>query len=83
MERRSFVSGAGLAGVLLGLLICWAQVTFKLVPIQGGTFLIDYYPVKVAAFDLGLVAVTVLAVALIASWLPGRRAAAQEIALKS
>lgn len=82
---EGFLLGAigGIAGVLLGLLICWAQVTFKLVPIQGGTFLIDYYPVKVAAFDLGLVAVTVLAVALTASWLPGRRAAAQEIALKS
>ncbi len=82
---EGFLLGAigGLAGALLGLLICWAQVRFKLVPIQGGTFLIDYYPVKVAAFDLALVAFTVLAVALIASWLPGRRAAAQEIALKS
>ncbi len=74
--------GIGL-GMLLGLFLCWAQVRFKLIPIQGGTFLINYYPVKIAWRDLVLVAATVLLVALLASWFPSRRAALQEVDLKS
>ncbi len=70
-------------GMLLGLFLCWAQVRFKLIPIQGGTFLINYYPVKIAWRDLVLVAATVLLVALLASWFPSRRAALQEVDLKS
>lgn len=73
----------GVAGVLLGLFLCWAQVHYKLVPIQGGTFLIDYYPVEVAGTDMLLVAVTVLLVALLASWFPSRKAALQPVELKS
>jgi len=73
----------GVAGVLLGLFLCWAQVHYKLVPIQGGTFLIDYYPVEVAGSDMLLVAVTVLLVALLASWFPSRKAALQPVELKS
>jgi lipoprotein-releasing system permease protein len=67
----------GVSGILLAILICWLQVTFKLVPIQGGSFLIDYYPVKLVATDFLLVFVTVLIVALIASWFPSRKAAKQ------
>ena len=70
-------------GMLLGIFLCWAQVRFKLIPIQGGTFLINYYPVKIAWRDLMLVAATVLLVALLASWFPSRRAALQEVDLKS
>ncbi len=73
----------GVAGVLLGLFLCWAQVHYKLVPIQGGTFLIDYYPVEVAGSDMLLVSVTVLLVALLASWFPSRKAALQPVELKS
>jgi lipoprotein-releasing system permease protein len=71
------------AGIALGLLMCWAQVKFKLVSIQGGTFLIDSYPIKVALPDIGLVAITVFLVALLASWFPSRKAAMQAVELKS
>lgn len=82
---EGFLLGAiGVAGGLaLGLLMCWAQVQFKLVPIQGGTFLIDHYPVKIAWPDILLVLFTVLLVALLASWFPSRKAAVQAVELKS
>ena len=70
------IIGAG-TGTLLGLLIVWAQEKFHLVPIQGGTFLISYYPVKLVASDFLLVLSTVLAIALVASWLPARKAGRQ------
>jgi lipoprotein-releasing system permease protein len=74
--------GAGL-GILLALLICWAQVQFHLVPLEGGSFIINYYPVKVRLNDILLVLGTVLVVGILASWLPARRAALQPIELKS
>lgn len=82
---EGFLLGAvgGIAGILLGVLICWAQVTFKIVPIQGGTFLIDYYPVEIRALDFTLIVITVLAIALLASWIPSRKAAKEAIELKS
>jgi lipoprotein-releasing system permease protein len=68
-------------GVLLAVIICWLQSKYKLVPLQGGSFLIDYYPVKLVATDFLLVLSTILVVALLASWLPAKKAAAQPIEL--
>jgi len=72
-----------LGGVILAVIICWAQVKYKLIAIQGGTFLIDYYPVKMKPSDFLLVVSTVAVVALIASWFPSRKAAMQPIELKT
>ena len=72
-----------LAGMTLALIICWAQVEFKLIAIEGGTFLIDYYPVKMVPADFLLLAVTVAIVAVAASWFPARKAAIQPIELKT
>jgi len=73
--------GGGI-GFLLAVLLCWMQVTFKLVPIQGN-FLIDYYPVKLIPGDFLLVGGTIFVVVLLASWLPARKAALQPFELKS
>jgi lipoprotein-releasing system permease protein len=72
----------GIGGVLLALLACWMQVRFKLVPLQGN-FLIDYYPVKIIPGDFLLVGGTILIVAILASWLPSKKAAKQVFELKS
>ena len=72
-----------IGGIILALIITWAQVQYKLIAIQGGTFLIDYYPVKLVPSDFVLVIGTVLIVALFASWFPARKASIQPIELKS
>ncbi len=77
----AFLGGA--TGILLAIVICWLQVKYKLVPLQGDSFLIDYYPVKLVATDFMLVMTTIVVVALLASWLPSRKAAMQKIELKS
>jgi lipoprotein-releasing system permease protein len=71
------------AGLLLAVIICWAQVEFKLVTIEGGTFLIDYYPVELRAADFLLVMVTVMVIAFLASWFPARKAALQPVELRT
>ena len=73
----------GVAGIILALIIAWMQITYHLVPLEGGSFLIDYYPVKLQWPDFVLVAITVLVIALLASWIPARKAARQEFSLRS
>ena len=73
--------GGGI-GILLAVAICLLQLKYKLVPIQGGSFLVDYYPVKLVPLDFGMVMGTVLVVALLASWFPSRKAAQQPIELR-
>ena len=73
----------GGAGMLLALLIAWLQIQFHLIPLAGGSFLISYFPVKLRLMDFLLVGATVFVIALIASWLPSRKAAAQDFSLRS
>jgi lipoprotein-releasing system permease protein len=76
------VIGAG-AGMLLALSIALLQINFHIIPLAGGSFLIDYFPIKLKLMDFLLVGATVLVIALLASWLPSRKAAAQIFSLRS
>jgi lipoprotein-releasing system permease protein len=69
-------------GMLLALLLCFIQVTFKVIPLEG-SFVIDYYPVKVLMTDLLLILATVLIISIVASWLPSAKAARQQLSLKA
>ncbi|HTR31519.1 MAG TPA: FtsX-like permease family protein [Puia sp.] len=73
----------GVCGIGLAALICVLQLRYKLIPLQGGSFLLDYYPVKMVSGDFLLVFTTILIVALLASWIPARKAARTPIELKS
>jgi lipoprotein-releasing system permease protein len=73
--------GAG-SGILLAVIFCLLQTKFHLIKLQGGSFLIDYFPVKMLLPDFLLVACTAIAIAFIASWFPANKASGQEIALK-
>lgn len=70
-------------GILLAVLLCWLQLQFHLIPLQGGTFVVSYYPVKMQWQDFVLVMLTVVIVAFTAAWFPARKAALQPIELKS
>lgn len=74
--------GAGI-GILMALLICFLQLQFKLIPLEGTSFVIDYYPVKLVFTDFIIVAVTVFVIATTASWLPSKRAAGQPFELRN
>ncbi len=71
------------AGMLFALVLVILQINFHLIPLQGGSFLIDYFPVKLRAMDFALVTVTVFVIAVIASLIPSRKAAAREFSLRS
>ena len=73
--------GGGI-GMLLAFLIALGQIYFKFIPLQGGSFLIDYFPVKLDPKDFLLVATTVVVIALIASYIPARKAGSQQFLLR-
>ena len=73
----------GISGMIIAFITCILQIKFHFIKLQGNTFIIDYYPVKINFPDFLLVAFTVLIVATLAAWLPARKAAAQLFSLKS
>ncbi|WP_152270694.1 FtsX-like permease family protein [Agriterribacter humi] len=74
--------GSGI-GIILALVLCFLQLQFKLIPLEGTSFIIDYYPVKLVFSDFIIVAVTVFIIAITASWLPSKRAASQAFELRN
>ena len=65
------------AGILMAVILCLLQIKFEIIKLAGGSFLLDYFPVKLIATDFILVAVTATAIAFIAAWFPARKASRQ------
>ncbi len=72
-----------IGGMLVALILYYIQITYKLVPLQGDTFLIDYYPVELSLIDFLLVGLTVFVIGIFAAWIPARKAAASQLALRN
>jgi len=74
MAEGMLISMGGIiVGTLLGLLICWLQITFGLVKLQGtGNFIIDAYPVDIQMLDISIVLVIVIAIGYLAARFPVR-----------
>ena len=68
-----------LIGALLAFVICLLQQTFGFVKLGGGSFVIDAYPVQMQVTDFVYVLLMVLFIGLLASWLPSKRASAQQL----
>ncbi len=73
----------GTAGIGLAALFCWLQLSFKLIKLGGNSFIIDYYPVKMMPTDFLLVIATIVLIAVLAAWIPARKAGLQLFSLKS
>lgn len=63
------VIGGGI-GICLAAIICILQLNFHLIPMQGGSFLIDYFPVKMLWTDFVLVAITAISISILAAIFP-------------
>lgn len=73
----------GSVGMLIAGTLGFLQTRYQLIPLQGTTFMIGYFPVKMQWQDFLLVGATDLVIALIASYLPARKAARQQFLLRS
>ncbi len=74
-EGRMISAIGAVAGILVGLLLCWLQQQYGLVSMgsSSGTFIVNAYPVSVHYGDVVLILVTVLAIGWGAAWYPVRR----------
>lgn len=79
------LAGVGtIVGTVLGTLICLLQLKFKIITLGGGgSFIIDYYPVKLVINDYMLVVATITLIAIMAAWIPAKKASQQLLSLKS
>lgn len=70
-----FISMIGaVAGLVLGLLVCFAQIQFELVKLNsGGNYIVQAYPVNVQPLDVLYVFLVVATIGLLAAWLPVRK----------
>lgn len=73
----------GIIGIAIALIICLIQIKFHVIPLQGGTFIVDYYPVKMLPIDFLLTLLTIGSISFIASYFPSKKAAKTNLMLKS
>ncbi len=62
-------------GLVLGGITCWLQMTFGIVPLEGGksTFVVQSYPVEFRYMDFVWVFLIVFFIGFIAAWYPVRQ----------
>lgn len=73
-EGRMISLAGAVAGLLLGLLLCWLQQQYGFITMgqSEGSFIVEAYPVSVHPWDLVLIFVTVILVGWAAVWYPVR-----------
>jgi lipoprotein-releasing system permease protein len=84
LSEGLLLAGLGaVSGMVLAAIICGMQERFQLIKLGGNTFIIDYYPVKMHLADFVLVAGTVFVIAVLAAYIPAKKASVQSFSLKS
>ena len=71
-EGRMISLSGAIAGIFLGLILCFIQQQFGIITLGGGgnSFIVDAYPVSVHWQDVLLVFATVVIVGFVAVWYP-------------
>jgi len=68
------MTGAFIGGLIASCLI-FLQTQFHFIQLQGASFVIDYYPVKAIWTDYVAVISLVVLIAIVAGWIPAKKAA--------
>ncbi|HNB81616.1 MAG TPA: FtsX-like permease family protein [Chitinophagaceae bacterium] len=70
-------------GIAIAALLCYVQQHFGIIRLgDSGHFLIEAYPVKMRPLDFILIGCTILAIALLTSWIPAGKASRNSRSLK-
>ena len=69
-------AGAFIGGVLASI-FCWLQDKFHFIKLAGNSFVIDYYPIKPMLMDYVAITTLVILIAILAGWIPARKAASR------
>ncbi|MCQ2253695.1 MAG: FtsX-like permease family protein [Bacteroidales bacterium] len=66
------ITGAA-SGLVLGVLICWAQTSFGFLKFPEGSYIIDTYPVEIRLMDVLASVAVVVVIGFVASLIPVRK----------
>jgi lipoprotein-releasing system permease protein len=84
LAEGMIIAGFGtLIGFGISILFCVLQQKFGLIRLEEESFLVSAYPVSMHLGDFILVSVTIIVIAVAASWYPATRAGRQGIELKA
>jgi lipoprotein-releasing system permease protein len=84
MEGLMITFIGSVIGIVLGVLICFLQVQFKLVKLTGsGSFVIDAYPVEMQPLDFLYVFIVVAVIGFVAAWYPAKKLVERKISLQA
>ena len=73
--QGAFIGIVGtVVGISIGLLACWFQQEFALISLPPEIYFIDFLPVIVDPKDVAIVAAVSIAITLVATLYPARRA---------
>ena len=73
LEGAMVSLAGGVAGMLLGALVCFLQQTFHIVTYGDGmSYIIKYYPVSMQWGDFAIVFVIIMIISILSSYLPTR-----------
>lgn len=72
LEGRMISFIGAIAGILVGLLLCFVQQQFGIISLgsSAGSFVIDAYPVSIHLTDIILIFLTILLVGFLSVWYP-------------
>jgi lipoprotein-releasing system permease protein len=68
------------SGLILGLIICWLQITFSIIKFSEG-YVVDAYPMQIQSGDVLSISGIVLVIGLFAAWYPVRVFTKKHLAL--
>lgn len=63
------IIGGGIASIF-----CWIQASFHWIKLEGSSFVIDYYPIKMEWIDVIAIVSLITCIALLAGWIPAKNA---------
>lgn len=70
MEGMIINLTGAISGMVLGAIICWLQIQFGLLRLEGSV--VEFYPIKLELLDFVYITIIVLIIGFLASWYPVR-----------
>lgn len=61
-------------GAILGLVLCWLQITFKIVSLPGDIYFLSFLPIELRFFDFIIISVAAILLTFLATIYPAVRA---------
>ena len=71
-----------LSGVFVALALCVLQRYGKFLKIRGGSFLIDYFPVRISVIDVLVVTLSAFCIVFLAAWIPAQKSTKTKLDLR-